>query len=430
MQKEKYLQELIKFIQKGTCTFTVMEEIKKELNKNGFQELSENEKWNLTPGKYYTIRNDASCIAFTIDKNYQNRFNIITTHSDTPALSLKPQNETYENGYLKLNIAPYGGLLHYGWLDRPLSIAGKIIIKTKDTFQTKIIDLEEPLLTIPSVAIHLQSSANSNLNLNPQVDLIPIVSLKEEKDTIKKQISKKYKFSMDDIYDYDLFLYSKENSYIIGSNQDLLLSPRIDNLTSTFAALKALLNTKEKNNINILCSFNSEEIGSLTMEGADSNFLIDTLKKIAANLKLDISTTLANSFIISSDNTHAVHPNHPDLTDNTNKVYLNKGIVISKDQLSTTTALSSTLFKNICKHAKIPYQDFTSRNDISSGSTLSGLSLRHVSVLSIDIGLAELAMHSSLECIGIQDCYDLSKAFHTFYNCSIIQKKKSLKLIF
>lgn len=430
MQKEKYIKDLINFIQKGTCTFTATEEIKKELKKKNFTELIENETWQLKPGKYYVTRNDASCIAFVIGENYQNKFNIITTHSDTPAFSLKPMDETFENGYLKLNVSPYGGLLHYGWLDRPLSIAGKIIVKNGENYQTKIIDLEKPLLTIPSVAIHLKASSNTNLNLNPQIDLIPIIKLEKEENIIQKLINKKYKIPTKSICDYDLLLYNKEPSYIIGTKEDLLLSPRIDNLTSTFAALKSLLHSKANQNINVFCSFNSEEIGSLTMEGADSNFLIDTLKKIAASLEIDISSTLSNSMIISSDNTHAVHPNHPDLTDNTNKVYLNKGIVISKDQLSTTTSLSSTIFKSICKHAKVPYQDFTSRNDISSGSTLSGLSLRHVSALSIDIGLAELAMHSSMECIGTQDCFDLFTALKTFYNTDIKTNKKSTKLTF
>lgn len=430
MQKEKYIKQLITFLEKGTCTFTVTEYLKEKLKQNGFQELLENETWNLSPGKYYVTRNDASLISFIIGKNYQNSFNIVTTHSDTPALALKPQNENYENGYLKLNVAPYGGLLNYGWLDRPLSIAGKIIIRKENTYQSKIIDLDDPLLVIPSIAIHQNDKANSNLDLNAQVDLIPIISLKEEKNVIQNLIYQKYKIPKKNICDFDLLLYNKENTYEIGIEKELLLSPRIDNLTSTFAALEGIINSKKEENINVFCSFNNEEIGSLTTEGADSNFLIDTLKKIAASLKIDISTSLYNSFIISSDNTHAVHPNHPDLADNTNKVYLNQGIVISKDQLSTTCALSSTIFKDLCQKAKVPFQNFTSRNDTTSGSTLSGLSLKHVSVTSIDIGLAQLAMHSSLEIVGKNDCYDLFLVFKTFFNTSLIHHKKSTKLTF
>lgn len=430
MQKEKYIKDIIEFLKKGTCTYTVTEKIKEILKKENYQELFEEKEWHLTNGKYFVTRNDASLIAFSIGKEYQSSFNIITTHSDTPALMIKPQNELYENNYLKINIAPYGGLLNYGWLDRPLSIAGKIIIKDDNIYQSKIIDLQEPLLTIPSVAIHQNDKANSNLDLNTQTDLIPIINLKNEKDIIRKIVGEKYQISKENIKDYDLFLYNTEPPTLIGIEKNILLAPRIDNLTSTYGALEALQKSNNEKNINVFCSFNSEEIGSLTKEGADSNFLLDTLKKIAATLKIDISISLYNSIILSSDNTHAVHPNHSEYADDTNKVYLNQGIVISKEMVSTTDSLTSSIVQELCEKAKIPYQYFTSRNDIASGSTLAGLSLRHVSTNSIDIGLAELAMHSSLECIGKDDIYSLKNLFEQFYNTTFQKHEKSTKIIF
>lgn len=429
MKEETYIKELMDFIKKGTTTYTAMEQIKKELNRLGFLELQEEKTWHLTQGTYYITRNDASLIAFSIGENYQNSFNIITTHSDTPALRIKPKNENYENGYLKLNIALYGGLLNYGWLDRPLSIAGKIILKKENQFESRIIDLKKPIATIPSVAIHLNADANSNLDLNTQVDLLPIIGLKEEKNIIKKLIEQEYNIPKESVCDYDLLLYNTEEPTLIGTEKNILLSPRIDNLTSTFAAWKSLSEKKNSKNINVFCTFNSEEIGSLTKEGADSNFLLDTLKKIAASLKIDISSSLYQSFIISSDNTHAVHPNHPDLSDNTNKVYFNQGIVISKETESTTDALSSSILKTLCQKKKIPFQEFTSRNDMSTGSTLAGISLRHVSATSIDIGLAQLAMHSSKECIGKKDCYHLYRLFQEFYNTSFQKKEKNTFII-
>lgn len=430
MKKEQYIKDIMDFIKKGSCTYTVAIYLKKHLKEYGYKELFEEDKWKLTPGNYFVIRNDASIIAFSIGSHYQNNFNIITTHSDTPALQIKPKNEIYENDYLTLNVSPYGGLLNYGWLDRPLSIAGKIIYKEKKEFKSKIIDFQSPLLVIPSIAIHQNDKANSNLDLNTQKDLIPIIDLKNENNVIRKLIENSFKIPVQNILDYDLLLYNTEPSMIIGKNKDILLSPRIDNLTSVFGAYNALLQSKNENNINVFCSFNSEEIGSLTKEGADSNFLLDTLKRIGAALEIDIATSLYNSFILSVDNTHAVHPNHPDLSDNTNKVYLNRGIVISKEMVSTTDSLSSSLFKELCKKVKVPVQEFTSRNDIASGSTLAGISLRHVSTLSIDIGLAQLAMHSSMECAGITDIYNLSKALKQFYNTSFQKEKKSTKLIF
>lgn len=430
MQKEKYIKEFLEFIKQGSCTYTATQFMKKELMKLGFQELFEENDWHLTNGSYFVTRNDASIIAFSIGKNYQNSFNIITTHSDTPSLLIKPQNELYDNGYLKINIAPYGGLLNYGWLDRPLSMAGKIILKQDNMFLSKIIDLKEPYFVVPSLAIHQNDKANSNLDLNTQIDLIPFLSLKEEKNIIRKIISEHLKIREEDILDYDLHLYNVEEPYIIGKEKDILLSPRLDNLTSTFAAFKALEKEKNEKNINVFCSFNSEEIGSLTKEGADSNFLFDTLKKIAASLKIDITTTLYQSYVISSDNTHAHHPNHPDKSDNSNKIYLNQGVVISKEISSTTDSLSSSLFKSICKQANVFYQDYTSRNDLASGSTLAGISLRHVSTMSIDIGLAQLAMHSSYECIGLHDIYSLYQAFDMFYQTSFQRKENSTTILF
>lgn len=430
MQKEKYIKDFIEFMKNATSPYTATHTIQMELEKLGFQELLEETTWHLHEGKYFVIRNDASIIAFTIGKKQEGNFNIITTHSDTPSLFIKPINQIYENGYLKINVAPYGGLLNYGWLDRPLSIAGRIIEKKEQSFVSKIVDFKEPLLVVPSLAIHQNDKANSELDLNTQIDLIPILSLKEEKDILRKKIAEKFSISKENIIDYDLHLYNMEDAYRIGASKDILLSPRIDNLTSTFAALKALENNKKEENINVFCSFNSEEIGSLTKEGADSNFLLDTLKKIAASLKMDISTALASTFIISSDNTHATHPNHPGKADDTNKVSLNGGIVISKEMVSTTDSLSSSIFKSICEKGNIPYQYFTSRNDLASGSTLAGISLRHVSTSSIDVGLCQLAMHSSLECIGIDDIYSLYKAFQIFFETSIKKEEKSTKLIF
>ncbi len=430
MQKETYNKKLINFLEKGTSTYTAVKEMVHELEKLDFQILWEEEEWNLKPGKYLVTRNNASLIAFQIGKNYQNGFSIITTHSDTPALLLKPQNEIYENGYLKCNVQPYGGLLNYGWFDRPLSLAGKVITKKENTFKTNIVDFKKPLLLIPSIAIHQNAQANTNLNINEQVDLIPIIDIEKKKDVIKELLYKNFHFPKKEICEYDLHVYNLEKPCIIGNKNNILISPRIDNLTSTFAALEAMKKSNNSKNINVFCSFNSEEVGSLTKEGADSNFLLDTLKRIAAALQIDISNSLANSFMISSDNTHAIHPNHPDLSDNTNQIYINKGIVISKEKQTTTDSLSASILKAICEKAKIKVQDFTSRNDMNAGSTLAGISLRHVSILSIDIGLAELAMHSANECVGLDDTYDLYKLFNTFFKMNLSHHQKSTKLNF
>ena len=431
MLKNKFNDELFNFINNSSCSFTTIKTIKDKLNKNGYKELYENEKWNIKDGKYYVIRNDASIIAFNIGNNHKERFNIICTHSDTPGFSLKPKNEIYEYNYLKLNVAPYGGILNYGWLDRPLSIAGRIIYKNNNKYRKKIIDLKEPICVIPSQAIHQNDSANTNLDLNTQIDLIPIVSLnkKKETDIIKKTLKKHLNLkSINDICDYDLFLYTKDFPMFLGDDNELILSPRLDNLSCTFSGISSFLESENDNNINILCVFNSEEIGSLTKEGADSSFLIDILKRISGNIELDLAVSLHNSLIVSADNSHAVHPNHPNKSDVSNQGFLNNGILIIREKDTTTDSVSSTIFKEICKRAKVPYQDYSSRNDMTTGSTLSGLSIRHVSIDSIDVGLSQLAMHSANEVMGSDDTYYLYKAFKKFYKVSIINNKDIIEI--
>lgn len=408
---KKFNKELLAFLPSGTTSFTCIKTIKEELLKNGYEELTENSPWSLTNTKYFIIRNDATLIAFNLPEKPENKFNIIATHCDTPSFTIKPTPEFFDAEYLKLNVAPYGGILNYGFMDRPLSIAGRLILKKNSTtYEKMIIDLKEPVAIIPSLAIHQNDAANSKLDLNTHTDLIPIISL-NKKTTLKELISSKLNLK-DEIFDYDLYLYNTDKPNII--NDEFIASPRIDNLTCTFAALKSFLNNLG-NSINVLAIFNSEEIGSNTLEGADSNFLIDTLKRICAEIGIELPEALANSIIISADNTHAKHPNHSETSDHTNTPPLNSGILITKEPNGTTQSLSSSLFRHICEKENLPCSFYTSRNDYATGSTQAGVSLKHLSINSIDIALPMLAMHSSLELIGIKDTYTLYRALTKFY---------------
>lgn len=428
MDRENFNKELFEFIGSATCSFTCVDMIKNKLLNDGYTELYETDKWDISSGKYFVIRNDSSIIAFNIGSNYRDSFNIICAHSDTPGFCLKPKSEIYEYDYLKLNVTPYGGILNYGWMDRPLSIAGRIIYKEGNEYKKKIIDLKDPMCVIPSEAIHQNDTANSNLDLNSQIDMIPIIGLTDDKNIIGNLLSK-YIESSCEICDYDLFLHNKDKPMYIGVNNEMILSPRIDDLTCTFASLDSFIVSNNDSNINVMCIFNSEEIGSLTEEGADSSFLMDVLKRICASIDLDISISLRNSFIISADNSHAVHPNHPANSDVSNQGYLNKGILISRETGTVTDGISSSLFKEICKMSNALYQDYTSRNDMSSGGTLSGLCIRHVSIDAIDVGLPQLAMHSGNEVIGSEDTFSLYKVFKKFYDVSIKRDKDIIKMI-
>lgn len=417
-------------IKYGTCSFTTISYLKELLLKENFTELNETSSWNLDQGNYFIIRNDASLIAFKI-KEKRKAFHIISTHCDTPSFLLKPQGVNIKSKFIKYNVMPYGGLLNYGWLDHPLSLAGRVFLKNNDTLIKKIVDFRDPLAVIPSVAIHQNANANSNLDLNAQVDLQPIFGLGCENKDWYKLITEKIKpLKNEVIEDFDLFLYNPTSPVFFGDNEEILLSPRIDNITSVSASFEAFMESDPKEVISVFCTFNNEEIGSVSKEGADSNFLLDVLKRIAASLDIDIQNTFAKSFIISSDNTHGVHPNHEEYKDDTGSAYLGDGFTIVREPESTTNAYFSSLLKMICDKKKIKYQYATSKNDIVGGSTLSGISLKHVSVTTIDVGIPQLAMHSSIEVCNFDDYISLYQMMKTFYNISFQIKKERTEIIF
>ena len=427
MEKKEYINNLKKFIEDSSCSYTCIETIKKILTEKHFTEFLENEEWT-EQNQFFVTRASGSIIAIKMPKQKSEAFQIITTHLDTPSLLLKPNGAFCKENYLQYNVMPYGGLLNYGWLDEPLSLAGRVLIKKKNTWLEQIIDLKKTVATIPSVAIHQNDKANSNLDLNMQTDLQPMFFLSDKKESWQTFLTKELNLTKDEtLGDFDLFLYNNREPVLFGKNEELLLSPRIDNITSVYAALQSFLECTPKN-IAVFCAFNNEEIGSLTKEGADSNFLLDILKRIAVLKDLDITTTLASSWIISSDNTHAIHPNHPEYADITSKGHLNEGFAIIKEINSTTDAVFSSILKDLCQKNKILYQDITAKNDLVGGCTLSGLSLRHVSVNSIDVGIPELAMHSSVELCSTKDCHELYKMMKAFYNAKITNKNKSYKI--
>ncbi len=424
MNKNKFNKDLIKFIGASTCSFTCVGRIKDILDKNGYIELSESTIKDVNIDKFYITRNDASIIAVDISNSKNNSFNIVTTHTDTPALLIKPNACYVKEKYLKLNVMPYGGLLNFGWIDHSLSLAGRVIIKEKNILNKKIIDFKKSMLIIPSVAIHQKSESNTKLKLNEQIDLQPIIGLSNNVEDFNKLLNEECNGK---VIDYDLYVYNNEMPKLIGINKELLISPRIDNLTSVYSGLIGFIESKSSN-IKVFCGFDNEEIGSLTEEGADSNFLLNVLKKISAKLDFDLADSLQKSFIINSDNTHGVHPNHTEYSDDTSKTYLNNGIAIIREAGTSTNSVSSSIIRMICDKNKIKYQDSTARSDISGGSTLSGINIRHVSVLSCDIGIPQLSMHSSIETCSINDVYELYKLMYYFYNTIILRKDNKISL--
>lgn len=423
---------LMYFINKTPNAYFCVNNIKGMLLKLGFVELYENENWiNLSKdGKYFVCKNDSSLIAFKMCDVYKNTgFNIVSTHADSPCFSVKTNASMFENGYVKLNTNSYGRVVYYSWLDRPLSIAGRIITLRNGLYERKLVNIDKDLLVIPSQAIHLNEQVNDKNKLNPQVDMLPIMSLDKNvklEDVINKHFISE-EITVDKIIDYDLYLYNREEARIIGANDEFILSPRLDDLASVYSSFLGFIHSSNSDSINVFGVFNKEEIGSLSEEGAGSTFLRDILKRISKSFDFDLSIALANSIQVCADNDHAVHPNAREKSDVTNIVELNKGIIIKHHINYTTDALSSSLIKELCNKKQIPYQDFVCRADMDSGSTLGGVSEAHVSVNSVDLGIPQLAMHSSCELIGSKDVFFLYKTVLEFYNSTFIKQKNTIK---
>lgn len=427
-------KNLMNFIDETPNAYYCVANLSRKLREYGFEELYENEPWvNLKKdGKYFVTRNDSSLIAFKMsDKKENVGFNIVSAHTDSPSFSIKPNADMFDGNYMKLNVSGYGSMLNYTWLDRPLSLAGRVVTLKDGVYVKQLVNVDKDLLIIPSQAIHINREVNGKNLLNHQVDMLPVVSLSNDKkleDIIRENLSKSGK-DVDKICDYDLYLYNRDSAKYVGLNDELILAPRLDDLASLYPAFTSFMESDNSNSINVLCAFNNEEIGSLTLQGADSTFLIDTLTRIAEASNINLLAALNNTLVISTDNAHAMHPNAGSKSDPTNKVLLNNGVVIKHHINYTTDAVTSSLFKGICEHAKVPYQDFACRSDMRCGATLGRISQSHVGVDSIDVGLPQLAMHSTNETIGSKDVLYMYKSLLEFYNSTIIKEKNKIRIL-
>ncbi len=422
----KVVRDLLGFIQKSPSVYHVVENIKCSLSEQGFLELKENENWKITEGQgYYVVRNDSSVIAFRMPERSAKGFHVVATHSDSPTFKVKESAEmSVEDKYIKLNIEKYGGMILSTWLDRPLSVAGRLVVKGEEGPPVvKLVNVDKDLLVIPNVAIHMNRDMNKGFEYNPQVDMLPLVALGskgDSKDLLKKELAKAAEVKEKDILTHDLFLYVREQGRILGADEEFVLSPKLDDLQCAYTSLQAFMQKKPQNYVNVLAVFDNEEVGSGTAQGADSTFLQDVLQRIGEGLGYNHSQycqMVAESFLISADNAHAVHPNHPEKADPTNRPYIGGGIVIKYhgSQRYTTDAVSAAKMKLLCDKAKTKYQIYTNRSDVAGGSTLGNISTSHVSLSSVDVGLPQLAMHSAVETAGCKDTADAIKIFGVFF---------------
>lgn len=427
----KIAQELIDFIYKSPSPYHVVSNMKKELIENGFQELSLTETWKIEKGKrYFTTKNDSAVFAFSLGKNDlpESGIKMICAHSDSPGFKIKPQPEILvENKLLKLNTEVYGGPILMTWLDRPLSIAGRVSLKSDKTLFPKstFVHFNRPLLIIPNLAIHLNREINNGIALNKQNDMLPLMGIInetfEKENYLTKLIAQELNVNQNEIIDFDLTLYEYEKGCIMGLNNEMISSPKLDDLAMAYGGLKALLNSDHEETTQMLCIFDNEEVGSQTKQGAGSPVLSNILQRINFALGYnpdDFYKTIYNSFMISADMTHSIHPNLVEKHDPVLHPVINGGPVIKihANQKYTTDGDSSAVFETICKNTGIPFQKFVNRSDMKGGSTLGNVSTGQLDIRTVDIGNPMLAMHSIRELGGVLDQTYAIKAFTTFYN--------------
>lgn len=432
MEEElEYAEELIDFIYKSPSPFHAVATIKNMLQDNGFIELCEEDRWEVQKnGKYFVTRNDSALVAFVVGTGViaKNGFKIIGAHTDSPTFRIKPNPEIVSEGsYLKLNTEVYGGPILNTWLDRPLSIAGRVTLKGKNILspKTQLINISKPILIIPNLAIHMNRNVNKGVELNRQIDMLPILGLInesfEKENYLVKAVAQELNVDAADIIDFDLVLYEYNKGCIIGVNNEFVSSSRLDDLEMVHAGLTALTSSNVSEMTNVLVCFDNEEIGSSTKQGADSQFLSDILERIVLSFggdREDFFRALNKSFIISSDSAHAVHPNKGEKADPTNRPHINEGPVIkvNANQKYTSDSHSIAVYTEICKKAGVPFQKFVNRSDEAGGSTIGPISSTHLALKSVDIGTALLAMHSVRELCGVKDHFYVEKSFEEFYN--------------
>lgn len=423
-------KDLIDYIKVATAPYQVVEESIRQLKENGFTELTMGNEWNIEKGgSYYVAPFATSIFAFTVGEKWEKNqsLRVTSSHTDHPGFRVKPNGEMKSGKYLKLNTEVYGGPILNTWLDRPLSIAGRVALRSEDPFhpEMKLIDVKKPILTIPNLAIHVNREVNKGVELNKQIDTLPLVGMinesLEEKSFFINFLAEQLGAKKEDILDYDMYIYNAEEGGVIGINDEFIACPRLDNLTSCIASLKGITRGRREQGINIAALYDNEEIGSRTKQGADSALLTMIIEKIYKGLGVanseGLTEALQNSMLLSVDVAHAVHPNKPEKYDPINQPYLNEGIVfkIDSNQRYTYDTEAIAIVQQICEASDVKYQKFVNRSDMSGGGTLGPIISSWLPMKTVDIGIPLLAMHSAREMMGAKDQEYLEKLLISFY---------------
>lgn len=418
-------QGLLDFLKRSPSPFHATQSMAEALQDAGYQALNERETWQLKPqGRYYITRNDSSIIAIKRGQHdpVQHGIRMVGAHTDSPCLKVKPQPELARHGYWQLGVEVYGGVLLSPWFDRDLSLAGRVTFKHSGQLQSRLINFQQAIASIPSLAIHLNREANSGWAINAQTELPPILAQlqgetkKDFRALLAEQLQREHAISAADVLDYELCFYDSQPAALVGLNQDFIASARLDNLLSCYAGLQGLLNSNDQHTQVLVCT-DHEEVGSNSACGADGPFLEQVLRRML-NTEEDFVRCIQHSLLISADNAHGIHPNYADKHDANHGPLLNHGPVIkvNANQRYATSSETSSFFKLLCQQAEIPVQSFVTRSDLGCGSTIGPITASQLGVQTIDIGVPTFAMHSIRELAGSKDLSYLVRALQAFYN--------------
>jgi len=415
---DKRTESLMHFLDSAHSVFHAVAALEKELLNAGYQALNEWDAWELAPGgKYYLKRNDSAILAFRVPQGTLSGFLLSASHADRPCFKVK-ENAQLVGAYTRLAVERYGGMLIAPWLDRPLSVAGRVMVETENGIESRLVDIDRDLLLIPNVAIHMNRQANDGYKWNPAVDTLPLMGSKEA--------AGKFQALLDEaaggkILGHDLYLYIRQKATLWGLEEEYISSAALDDLECAWCCTQGFLKAEAGSAIPVLSVFDSEEVGSSSLQGAASDLLESLLTRICGCLKLELPRMLAQSFMVSADNAHAIHPNHPELADAANAPVMGKGVVIkyNANQRYTSDGVSAAIFRKVCAKANAAVQTYCNRADLPGGSTLGNISLAHVSVPSVDIGLPQLAMHSCYETAAVSDAIALEEAMAAYYSSTL-----------
>ena len=414
--------DLVEFLQESVTPFHAAATAESWLRAAGFTRLEEADYWNLEPGKgYYITRNGSSVVAWRVPDHAIGGWRIVASHSDSPTWKIK--TDIVENdGCRRLSVEGYGGMIMSTWLDRPLTVGGRVIVKTEDGIESRLVCIDRDLLVIPSLAIHFQRDINKGHTFNPQVDMQPLWGPAGSR-TLTDLVAEELGVDTADILDSDLQLVTRQAPTQIGPDGEFFMAPRIDDLECAATTLLGFLDAAAETDsacAPVWAMLDNEEVGSSSRMGAESSYLRDVLDRIVDTIPHSgqaMHRAMANSFMLSADNAHATHPNFPQKSDPCAPVRLGGGVVLkyNASQKYTTNAVSGAIFRAICEKAGVPVQVFTNRADEAGGSTLGNLQSHTLPIPMADIGLAQLAMHSAVETASVADAEAMTKAVAAFY---------------